>query len=308
VEKVDMEAVLKEEFKDDPVYRLAVLNGLEDSLFTKGILSLHKDLSYSTVETGRIIERSDSTIRNHFRSDLIEYIAPERFGKYYRLNYTSVFRLHIVFMLMERAAKTTVDILAELGMQPGISMGGNIKRMGRVDKADSTDLPAGKGQLEEDIFIEERFEKLEQALGLHGIMLNILKYEKDIADVERKMESTQSQIEKVNSEARMKYLEEKNTQLVASSLRAGFKKRSFFGGFKKNEDFDINKLTVELEQNLKEKYKKEVQSKVSSLEEDIKKLNAEKEMLEKTLLTEKESFSNFQQLENANSNKQIGTS
>ncbi|MEH6906119.1 hypothetical protein V7008_10385, partial [Neobacillus drentensis] len=122
MENQDMETLLKQEFAKDPVYRLVMLEGLQESVFTPGILSMHKDISYSTVETGRIIVRSDSTIRNHFRSDLIEYIEPEKFGKFYRLNYKSVFRLHLIFLLMEKASKTTIDILAELGIKPAISM------------------------------------------------------------------------------------------------------------------------------------------------------------------------------------------
>src|SRR5206468_1002955 len=133
MENKDMRTLLQQEFSNDPVYRLVMLEGLEESVFTQGILSMHKEISYSTVETGRIIDRSDSTIRNHFRSDLIEYIAPEKFGKFYRLNYQSVFRLHLIFLLMEKASKTTIDILAELGMEPAISMGGSIKRIPRVD-------------------------------------------------------------------------------------------------------------------------------------------------------------------------------
>ena len=111
MEEKDMKTVLTQEFHDDPIYKLALLNKLDDYLFTEGILSMHQESTYSTVETGRIIERSDSTIRNHFRSDLLDYIAPEKFGKYYRLNYKSVFRLQLIFILMEKASKTSVDLL-----------------------------------------------------------------------------------------------------------------------------------------------------------------------------------------------------
>lgn len=56
-----MKELLVGEFEKDPIYRMAILIGLESSLFTEGILSMHVEMTYSTVEAGKIIERSDST-------------------------------------------------------------------------------------------------------------------------------------------------------------------------------------------------------------------------------------------------------
>lgn len=294
-----MKKLLKEEFENDPIYRLAILNGLEDSLFTENILSMHKEISYSTVEAGRIIERSDSTIRNHFRSDLIEYIAPEKFGKYYRLNYKSVFRLHLIFLLMEKASKTTVDLLAELGMQPSIQIGGNIKR---IPRSNSRELQEWNQQKEEEDqnLIEDRLKNLEHAMNIQSLMLNILKYEKDLADIERKIENRESAINQIKSEFHMRYLEEKQSQLLTNSLKKTIQKPSFFGLFKKTEEIDVQQISKQIEDNLKEKFDREVQSKIKEHQDEIEKLKAEKEKINTSLLEEKEKFSRIQ-LESTNS-------
>jgi hypothetical protein len=287
MENLDIRELLLKEFENDPIYRMAILNGFQDSLFTKGILSMHKEMTYSTVETGRIIERSDSTIRNHFRSDLIDYIQPEKFGKFYRLNYKSVFRLHMIFVLMEKAAKTTVDLLAELGMQPALSMGGNLKR---VQRSENRELQ----EWNETIDYNDRLTTLEKNIGLQGLMLNILKYEKDLSDLERKIENKEASIEQIKSEAYMRYLEHKQSQLLTTSLRKTIQKPSFFGLFKKAEEVDIDQIAKELETNLKQKMEHEVEDKIKVHTEEIKKLEEEKVKVSSLLHEEKTAFSNFQ--------------
>ncbi|MDQ1005404.1 hypothetical protein QFZ28_005982 [Neobacillus niacini] len=297
MENLDIRELLLKEFENDPIYRMAILNGFQDSLFTDGILSMHKEMTYSTVETGRIIERSDSTIRNHFRSDLIDYIQPEKFGKFYRLNYKSVFRLHMIFVLMEKAAKTTVDLLAELGMQPAVSMGGNLKR---VQRSESRELQ----EWNETNDYNDRLTTLEKNIGLQGLMLNILKYEKDLSDLERRIESKEASIEQIKSEAYMRYLEQKQSQLLTTSLRKTIQKPSFFGLFKKAEEVDIDQIAKELETNLKQKMEHEVEGKIKSHTEEIKKLEEEKVKLSSLLQEEKTAFSNFQ-LETNNDTKRL---
>lgn len=288
VENLDMKELLMEEFENDPIYRMAVLNGLEDSVFTNGILSMHKDMTYSTVEAGRIIERSDSTIRNHFRSDLIEYIQPEKFGKYYRLNYKSVFRLHLIFILMDKASKTSVDLLAELGMQPGVSMGGNVKRVQR----ESSDIQEYNDQLQNNY--EERLLTMERNLGFQSKMLNILKYEKDISDIERKLERKEVEIDQIKTDAYMKYLEEKQTQLLSTSLKKSVQKSSFLGLFKKPDNIDVEQINKDVETKLKEKMDQEIKEKINIARKEVEALQEEKRKVTTLLQHERDSFSNMQ--------------
>ncbi|MCM3704998.1 hypothetical protein M3205_04580 [Cytobacillus firmus] len=288
MESLDMKELLMEEFENDPIFRMAVLNGLEDSVFTTGIQSMHKDMTYSTVEAGRIIERSDSTIRNHFRSDLIEYIQPEKFGKFYRLNYKSVFRLHLIFVLMDKASKTSVDLLAELGMQPGVSMGGNVKRVQR----ESTDLQEYSDQLQNNY--EERLSTMERNLGFQSKMLNILKYEKDISDIERKLERKEVEIDQIKTDAYMKYLEEKQSQLLSTSLKKSIQKPSFLGLFKKPDIIDVEQINKDVETKLKEKMDQEIKEKINIARKEIETLQEEKRKVNTLLQQERDSFSNMQ--------------
>ncbi|MEH6988397.1 hypothetical protein V7021_11160 [Cytobacillus firmus] len=288
MESLDMKELLIKDFENDPIYRMAVLNGLEDSVFTNGILSLHKDMTYSTVEAGRIIERSDSTIRNHFRSDLIEYIQPEKFGKFYRLNYKSVFRLHLIFVLMDKASKTSVDLLAELGMQPGVSMGGNVKRVQR----ESHDIQEYGEQVQNNY--EERLLTMERNLGYQSKMLNILKYEKDISDIERKLERKEVEIDQIKTDAYMKFLEEKQTQLLSTSLKKSIQKPSFLGLFKKPDNIDVDQINKDVETKLKEKMDQEIKEKINVARKKIEELKEEKRKVDTLLQQERDAFSNMQ--------------
>ncbi len=299
LDKVDIKTTLIEEFENDPIYKMAILNGLEEYLFTEGILSMHIESSYSTVEAGKIIDRSDSTIRNHFRSDLIEYIAPERFGKYYRLNYQSIFRLHMIFLLMEKANKTTVDLLVELGMQPTTSISGNIKRISRDNKNINNDLLPEVGEVDLAKEVSDRFIALEYNMSLQRYMLNILKYEKDIADIERKIDSKRSDIKAIESEFQLKFLEEKQSQLLASALKEKLnKKPSFFSFMKKKENEDIIQIEARIQENLKTKYELEKEAKIRQYVEEISKLEQDKEKILALLENENKEFQQFQLKQN----------
>jgi hypothetical protein len=287
----DMKTLLKQEFADDPIYRLAFLEGLEESVFSPGILSMHIEISYSTVETGKIIERSDSTIRNHFRSDLIDYIAPEKFGKFYRLNYKSVFRLHLIFLLMEKSSKTTIDILAELGLEPAISMGGYLKRVHKPDRRDIQEWNEQKEDKQAEI--QKRLIYLEKNFGIQGAMLNILKYERDLSDIERKIETAEMAINQIKSEAYMHYLEEKQLQMLTNSLKKTMQKPSFFGLFKKSEEIDLQQISSNIDKTLKQKMELEIENKIKEQLAEIQKLKEEKLKVNTLLQTEKERFSNL---------------
>lgn len=104
------------QFSRDPLYRKCVFHGLEEYLFTAAILNLEKDglYLYNTVQTGRIIDRNDSTVRNYFRTDLVYYVQPVKRGKYFRLNWVNIVRLKLITVLIERIGITTEKILSEV--------------------------------------------------------------------------------------------------------------------------------------------------------------------------------------------------
>jgi hypothetical protein len=263
----DIKTLILNEFSNDPVYRLALLNDLEDYIFTKEILSMHHEINYSTVDAGKIIGRADSTIRNHFRSDLLKYINPEKYGKYYRLNFVSVFKLHLIFLLIEKAGKTSIDILVELGIQPASIEYDSGFELPKKNHLQPSNRNGNSGEYE----LEGRLDELEKSFKIQSIMLSLLKYEKDLSDVDREIEVYESKIEKIQTNAHMKYLEESQTQMLALSLKNPTKKRSLFDIFKKSNDTEVNvlELSKEIEMKLKEKMKEEMKSKIGEYEEKL---------------------------------------
>ncbi|RHW35970.1 hypothetical protein D1B31_17935 [Neobacillus notoginsengisoli] len=284
-----MKELLLKEFEKDAIYRMAVLNGLEQSLFPDGILSMHQEMTYSTVEAGRIIKRSDSTIRNHFRSDLVDYIQPEKFGKFYRMNYKSIFKLHLIFLLMEKAGKTSVDLLAELGMEAAVTIGGNFKRVPRNESRE-----VNSTEVREHDHLADRVSLLEKSVKIQHIMFNILKYEKDIANIERQLENREAAIEQVKTDVYMRYLEEKQAQMFAVSLKKPVVKSSFFGLIKKAEEIDYNEIYSEIDKKLTEKMNLETKEKIEKIKLEIEDLKNKKNKLLQLLEGEKDNFSNVQ--------------
>lgn len=290
----DIKELLLDEVKEDRLYRRVVIEGLADALFTPGILSMHEGVTYSTVDAGKIIERSDSTIRNHFRSDLINYIQPEKYGKYYRLDYKSIFRLHIIFLLMDKVGRTTVDLLAELGWEPSVSVG-NPKIINRDNLSGYREVAAGieVPDLQRQV-LESRLERVEKSLLLQNAMTRIFKYESDIANIDRLIESKKTIIHQIQSDAKMRYLEDKHSKLLATSLKKSIKKPSLFDLFKKPEEVDVEQMSSEIEKALKDKMEEEITLQISNHKEEMNELIKKKEQLNEKLLLEREEFSKAQ--------------
>src|SRR5690625_659717 len=115
----NIKEILIEEFKNDPVYRMVIDNRLEGYLFPDSLLEIDTKKTYSTIEAGNIIGRKDSTIRNYFKTELLDYINPEKVGNIYRLDYINIFKIHMISLLFEKGRKNKSEIAYELGLKPG---------------------------------------------------------------------------------------------------------------------------------------------------------------------------------------------
>lgn len=284
----DMKEQLIQEFENDRLYHLIKIKNLEDYLFTEEILSMHTDITYSTIEAGQILGKPDSTIRNHFRSDLIEYIAPERLGKYYRLNYKSIFRLHMIFLLIEKASQTTVALLSELGLQPTVV----IDDRSRSELSNSgKSVPTNAINLEEILVSMNKLMK-EQAEAQANVM-NILKYENKITKITAEIEFNKLKIEKIRSEYKQKYLEERQEKLLIYQAKNP-KKKSLLGLFKNKNDLkEMENQFIQIKKKYEEYEKDDVNIKeyttlIESLEDELKNLQKEKEQLETKDMNTKE--------------------
>ena len=303
MDELNMKEILVNEFKNDPIYKLCLINKLEQYLFTESILEMHTETSYSTVEAGKILGRNDSTIRNHFRSDLIEYIAPERYGKYYRLDYISVFKLQMVFVLMEKAGKGSVDILVEAGIHASeLFTSSGIKKPVRQE---SNDLKIIKRESDQDEMVDDRLNDLEKNLAIQTIQLNIIKYEKDLNELDRIIGENESSIELIKLNEQNHYLEQRQLQLLSASLNKSFEKKGIFGFIKKPENLDINMISKELDDGLKAKKDQIIKEKIKIHQERIEKAKEEKKAVQKSLEIEK---TNFEKLNYTNTLKAITTS
>lgn len=303
MDTLNMKEILINEFKDDPIYKLCLINKLESYLFTESILEMHTETSYSTVEAGKILGRNDSTIRNHFRSDLIEYIAPERYGKYYRLDYISVFKLQMVFVLMEKAGKGSVDILVEAGIHASeLFTSSGIKKPVRPE---SNDLKIIRRDSDQDEMIDDRLNDLEKNLAIQTIQLNIIKYEKDLNDLDRIIGENKSSIELIKLNEQNHYLEQRQLQLLSASLNKTFEKKGLFGFIKKPDNLNVDMISKELDDGLKAKKDQIVKEKIKIHQERIKKAEEEKKTIQKSLDLDK---TNFEKLSYSSVSKAITTS
>lgn len=292
MDDLNMKDILLNEFKEDPIYKLCLINKLEPYLFTEGILSLHTETSYSTVEAGRILGRNDSTIRNHFRSDLIEYIAPERYGKYYRLDYICIFKLQMVFVLMEKAGKGSVDILVEAGIHASelFTSSGIRKPM----KQEFDELRVIKRESDEDTLIEDRLNDLEKNLAVQTIQLNIIKFEKDLNELDRMIGESKSSIELIKLNEHNHYLEQRQLQLLSASLNKSFEKKGMFGFIKKPDNLDLKMISSELDQGLQAKKEQIIAEKIKIHQENIKEAEEKKKAIQQNLQIEKSRFEKLQ--------------
>lgn len=95
----NMQSKLMIEFRNDPLYRIFVDRNQELELFNdEFILNLEDTRLYSTPEVAEMFKIPVGTLRNYIYA-LDEYIRPIGAGRLIKLNYESIFRLHMIFQL-----------------------------------------------------------------------------------------------------------------------------------------------------------------------------------------------------------------
>lgn len=290
----NMKGLLEEKFTDDPIFREIQINKIDlDEVFTESILEMHPETTYSTVEAGKIIGRKDSTLRNYFRTELEDYVAPERSGKYYRLNYQSVFRLHMILLLVEKANKTTVDIGYALGISALSSTSSSIKPKRRT--AESSLEPSqdnNNAQLNElkKMMLIQNMRQVELQERAHLTNLKV-----ELTNVDREIDSIKNKIEIVKLTKEKEQANNKYYKVLDYSLRntrAGNKdtKKSFWSIFRPQSDED----EVDIDQVLREastNAEKELAA-TTELEEETKELKAKLKIIEEEKKEKEEEIDN----------------
>lgn len=249
--KENIKDILEDEFKNDPVRKEITYANLDEDLFTNGIVEMHPDTTYSTTEAAKIIGRSDSTIRNYFRTDLVDYIEAERFGKFYRLNYKSIFKLHMILLLIEKGGKSTSDIAYFVGVLPSVSVSNGGKRSGRVINDDSS-IEEYNNKLDQ---IEQVMKHFHLMLDQSNSHIKYLEQKEELNTIEKNLYNCNYGIDKLNLrieqlkiEKKLKSTEEKNYRLLDLSLRNTQTKSnngilgSFLSAFKGSDKVNVGEV------------------------------------------------------------------
>lgn len=287
-----LKEIYEKEFKHDPVYRMVIASRLEGYLFPDSLMKVETNKTYSTIEVGEFIGRKDSTIRNYFTTDLLDYIGPEKVGNLYRLDYINIFKIHMISLLFDRGKKSRKEIAYELGIQSGV----NISK--------GNEIPEAMKQQGEDI------EKIRQFLTFERLNSNQLHKKVELERmINRKHEllrqSSELKNDKVNKEHSFK---DNNYFEALSAAVKGFaeieqensklskeinEKRSLLSLFKSKKETSSNdKPTLsntsdEISKILKKSMEddSELQAEILEIDTALDKINTEVDDLQLTIET-----------------------
>ena len=293
---INIRELLEEEFRDDPVRKEISIHQLDEFLFTDRILSMHPETSYSTTEASAIIERADSTIRNYFRTDLVDYIGPERHGRFYRLDYKSVFKIHMILLLIEKLNKQTTDISFILGLTGRITH--------KSPNTISSDLPSsnvGREEIDQirKLMVQQQiqFQLFNEESNLNKLQVEKLKLEKEIQDID--VDSLKDEQKKSN-EKYYRVLDYSLKNTVGKTENKGILSSLFRS---KSETPDVDGVLSEARNNseIDNKYKEveqEREAKRILLNEELQEITEKIQEKEQNILKIREKVNEMPQIEN----------
>lgn len=272
----DVKKTLVDEFKNDPIYKMVEFYELEEDLFTDGILGMNMDpdYTYSTTEASKILGRPDSTIRNYFHTDLIEYIGPEKWGKFYRLNYRSIFKLRMIFTLVDKANKSSVDLLTALGVSPSIVIGDN--EIKRTNQRTEIGLP---------VDLKNRLESFSDFMNRQSELAKLYTFQHELYDLRMQLNAKEAEKEREISQLEFKYLEDKQSIITDNYIRNLTSKPKFWNRNKKNKEI-ASALQVQINK-IREKYQEEKEKIMNKYDKEIAEL--------RTKITEKQTIIKIEQ-------------
>lgn len=122
--------MIEEKFSRDPLFlSISFTDELKDKLFPDFLWELYVDDQYSTKKAADLFSKildkgSDNNIRYYMRSSNLEdYIQPLQSGRNYRLLYTSVYKIYLIFLFLShpndsRNLNDIKGLLPEYNVQP----------------------------------------------------------------------------------------------------------------------------------------------------------------------------------------------
>lgn len=297
---MEIKDLLENEFEDDVLYKTIIKAGLKKELFTKGILSMDTELVYSTVEAGKILGRPDSTIRNYFRTELIDYIEPERMGKFYRMNYKSAFRLHMILILIEKTSKNIADISYEIGLRALSSSDRHTIRVldSNSEHREVSGVPTNQTDLNDRLqAMEHNFKVLNSWIHVNQEKELLKEYENRLLHCEKDIEGIQKDKTILKLEDRIIKSDEKYYKMLDQSLRRTQSNNSknqgiignLFSAFKQERKSEeeiglvVKEAAVSAEQAIEKLKVSQVDEKMALLNEKLAKKEREREELKEKI-------------------------
>lgn len=274
-QREELRELLLEEFQYDQIYNLALSHTSEEDIWTDSILSINPDTHYVAIKASEFIGRDDATIRHYLRSELSDiYIKPQKHGRYYRLNYITIFRIHLISLLMEKVGMTTNQLLVELGAEPTFES--NRKSSNDALMEQISNFKEAVNYLYNS---NMNYQNLLLEILAMDRSVNQLKYE--ITQLEREMSESNQEIKQLESAAYQDYLLDRQNHIMVASLRKK-QKTSIFSLFKKDTD-DEPLITEEVDKQLKDKRLDAIKDQIAQLKSDIEAYSGKRENLVKKL-------------------------
>ncbi|ADC52370.1 hypothetical protein BpOF4_21874 (plasmid) [Alkalihalophilus pseudofirmus OF4] len=274
--------IIETDFSEDPLKRqLELYDVTAEKLYPSFLNNLHPETTYSTTESAAYLQKNDSTLRNYLRNEnLMKYIQPVRSGRFYRLNYRSIYRLYLILMYLEQG-KTISDIEVLLGY-----------RSETVDY-DPTNPTKGVNTLNNEM--------LGQILKSTNKRIHLLEQENKLSVQMREYDQLESQVSKkkmdlelIDHKISLSRVEVRNQQLLTHTLKKATKrpKSGFFQSlFGKEEEVDVDELISDSLSQVENVSSTKIND-LENQKEDIKRDLVE---LEKELIEKKASLSSAEQ-------------
>lgn len=288
--------LINDKFKNDPLLEQIKISGLDNHLFPDRLIEqLNTNNTYSLSQAAEILEVKDHNLRNYLnRHYLDEYIQTERLGKLYRLDYKSIFKFHMIFILVNYGKRTPTDIASYVGTKAEV---GNTTIRSNRERAvnDSNNI---SNELSNSNEFEKRLENIEKSILMmnwermveqakNNLEISI----RQVKDWENKVTLIGREIENLELRKLIEKQEKRTSELIKDShKRIGLinNKQATFS-FKnlfmkpKIEEVDYDKVLSEAETNADKSvatysYGK-IDDKINALRSEINELQDQKQEL-----------------------------
>jgi hypothetical protein len=290
---INMKELIDNQFMNDELKkRIELYDLLAEKLYPDFLNNLHPETTYSTTEVAAFLDKNDSTLRNYLRNEnLVKYIKPVRSGRYYRLNYESIFRLYMILLYLDQQGKSISDIEVILGY-----------------RSEMLDYQSGLNNNTPTARITEEHMMLKKYLDYTNKKIELLEFENKIQERRREYDETLSEITSKQLEMNLLEtqlsnlrLEKRNHQLLTLSLKRTIPQKSGLLNNlfrKQNVDIDseINEAArqiTEIDDPKAEEYKTrkmDLKKEIDELKLELKVIKSEIEGEEKKLIGKEESL------------------